>query len=49
MFILRALQVGLKLSDLDFLETGEVIDILIERGNDDFNYALLPEEGESPF
>ena len=49
MFVLRALQVGLKLSDLDFLETGEVIDILIERGNDDFDYALLPEENESPF
>jgi len=48
-FILRALQVGLKLSDLDFLETGEVIDILIERGNDDFDYPLLPEDNESPF
>lgn len=35
--------------DLDFLETGEVIDILIERGNDDFDYALLPDENEKPF
>ena len=47
--MLRAIQVGLTLSDLDFLETGEVIDILIERGNDDFDYALLPDEDESPF
>jgi len=47
--VLRAIQVGLELSDLDFLETGEVIDLLIERGNDDFDYALLPDEDESPF
>jgi len=47
--MLRAIQVGLTLSDLDFLETGEVIDILIERGNDEFDYALLPDEDESPF
>lgn len=47
--MLRAIQVGLTLSDLDFLETGEVIDLLIERGNDDFDYALLPDEDESPF
>ena len=47
--MLRAIQVGLTLSDLDFLETGEVIDILIESGNDDFDYALLPDEDESPF
>lgn len=47
--MLRAIQVGLTLSDLDFLETGEVIDLLIERGNDDFDYALLPDEDETPF
>ena len=47
--MLRAIQVGLTLSDLDFLETGEVIDLLIERGNDDFDYSLLPDEDESPF
>ena len=47
--MLRAIQIGLTLSDLDYLETGEVIDLLIERGNDDFNYALIPDEDESPF
>lgn len=47
--MLRAIQVGLTLSDLDYFETGEVIDLLIERGNDDFDYALLPDEDESPF
>ena len=47
--MLRALQVGLKLSDLDYLEVGEVVDILIEQGNDDFNYPILPDDNESPF
>ncbi len=40
-FVLRALQVGLTLSDLDFMEYGEVTSLLIERGNDDCEYQQV--------
>ena len=39
--MLRAIQVGLQLADLDFLEYGQVIDLLIEAGNDDYDYPEL--------
>ena len=39
--MLRTIQVGLQLADLDFLEYGQVIDLLIEAGNDDYEYDEL--------
>lgn len=39
LFLLRALQVGLKLEDLDNLEFGQVIDLIVEYGNDHEEYA----------
>lgn len=39
--VLRALQVGLSLSDLDYLETGEVTNLIIERNNDSCKYNQL--------
>ena len=39
--MLRALQVGLTLSDLDFMEYGEVTSLLIEHGNDNCDYQQL--------
>lgn len=39
--VLRALQVGLSLSDLDYLETGEVTNLIIERNNDGCQYRQL--------
>ena len=39
--MLRALQVGLSLSDLDYLETGEVTNLIIERNNDGCQYRQL--------
>lgn len=46
MFLLRAIQVGLRLTDLDFLEYGEVMDLIIERSNDDatYNYVATQED-----
>lgn len=41
MFLLRALQVGLRPDDLDYLDYGTVTDLLIERGNDDYEYPQL--------
>ena len=39
LFLLRAIQVGLSLEDLDNLEFGQVIDLIVESGNDHENYA----------
>jgi len=36
--MLRVIQVGLDLSDLDYLEYGEVFDMFIEAGNDHCKY-----------
>ncbi len=41
LFLLRALQVGLRLSDLDELEEGQVADIIIESGNDSAEYDYV--------
>lgn len=37
-FVLRALQVGLRLTDLELLEVGDVMDIIIEQNNDACEY-----------
>ena len=41
LFLLRCLQVGLSLRDLDLLTVGMVNDIFAEQLNDDCNYATL--------
>ena len=38
LLVLRALEAGIKISDLDFFELGEIYDILIEHGNDSESY-----------
>ena len=40
MFLLRATQIGLKLTDLDLLEYGTVIDMFTEAANDQFDYPI---------
>lgn len=42
MFILRALQIGLSIDDLDALSYGQVVDILVESANDYEEYDYLP-------
>ena len=46
MLILRALQIGLKLSDLDNITMGELVDILIERENDEYEYPIKPTQDD---
>lgn len=41
LFVLRAVQIGLSIADLDRLEYGFVIDLLTESGNDGADYAVL--------
>lgn len=41
LFLLRAVQMGLTLDDLDCLEYGTVVDMMIEAGNDNETYNLV--------
>lgn len=40
MLMLRALEIGLKLSELEEITVGELLDILIEHGNDQYEYPI---------
>ena len=40
LFLLRCLEVGLSMSDLDLLTIGMVLDIWTEKGNDDYKYGV---------
>ena len=41
LFLLRAVQMGLDLDDLDGLEYGTVIDMMTESSNDDCDYNIV--------
>lgn len=41
LFLLRAVQMGLDLDDLDGLEYGTVIDMMTESSNDDCDYNVV--------
>lgn len=41
LFILRAKQVGFTLDELDILTYGQVLDVIIESGNDSYKYPKL--------
>lgn len=41
LFLLRAAQIGLSMADLDLISVGTVYDMIIERQNDDFEYAII--------
>lgn len=41
LFLLRAVQMGLDLDDLDGLEYGTVIDMMTESSNDDCDYKVV--------
>lgn len=41
LFLLRAIQIGLSLTDLDCLEYGTVVDMMTESANDSCEYKQL--------
>ena len=41
LYLLRCFQVGLNMADLDQLEYGDVLDMMIEEGNDNCEYRQL--------
>ena len=40
LFLLRCVQIGLSLSDLDLLTIGMVNELFIEKENDDYDYPI---------
>ena len=46
LFLLRCLELGLKPSDLHYLDEGMVTDMLIERGNDRENYNYIATQND---
>ena len=46
LFLLRVIQIGLRVDDLDFLEYGEIMDMYIEAQNDnaDYDYKATQED-----
>lgn len=47
--MLRAIQAGLSLADLDFLEYGEVLDLIIESSNDHADYDRIAGPDDNMF
>lgn len=46
LFLLRAVQVGLHIAELDALEFGDVIDIVTESANDDAEYKQVASQAD---
>ena len=46
LFMLRAVQLGLSISDLEQLEEGFVVDMIIENQNDNATYRDLPTQAD---
>ena len=46
LYTLRCIQVGLKLSDLDSLDYGFVMDIITESHNDEYKYKQLATQAD---
>ena len=44
LFLLRCLQIGLSMRDLDLLTIGMVTEIFIESNNDDFDYCYIADQ-----
>lgn len=45
-FMLRAFELGLSVADLEELNYGDVIDMLIESHNDTYEYPLAPTQAD---
>ena len=44
LFLLRCLQIGLSMNDLDLLTIGMVTEMFIENNNDDFDYCYIADQ-----
>ena len=41
LFVLRCLQIGLRLTDLDLIDEGMAYDMMVESGNDSAEYKVM--------
>ena len=41
LFVLRYLQIGLRLTDLDLIDEGMAYDMMVESGNDSAEYKVM--------
>ena len=48
LFLLRCVQLGLSMGDLDFLTIGLVNDMFTERENDEYKYHMLADHCRKP-
>ncbi len=46
LYVLRCIQAGLRLSDLNALEYGMIMDILTESANDDYKYKEVASQDD---
>lgn len=46
LFLLRCLEIGISITELDLLTIGMVIDIWTEKGNDSVKYQRVAGQGE---
>lgn len=46
LFLLRCVELGLPMSDLDLLDVGMVYDLIIEKGNDGEDYDILATQAD---
>jgi hypothetical protein len=46
LFLLRCVELGLSISDLDLLTVGMVLDMLTEQKNDEYKYPRLAQQSD---
>ena len=46
LFLLRAVQLGLSIADLDYLSVGMVFDMFVEKQNDSYEYPVLATQAD---
>lgn len=46
LFLLRAFQIGLSMDDLDTLEKGVILDMMVESANDECVYKILATQAD---
>lgn len=45
-YILRALQMGLSIADMDALEEGFIVDMMVESSNDNYEYKEVANQAD---
>jgi len=41
LFLLRCVELGISIQDLDYMTLGMVLDMFTEKGNDDYDYPVV--------